>query len=389
MKFWEALILIGFLVLGGCGKKESAAPTPTEAKSAAQPMSSNEVAMTPELAKLVRVGELPQVNVGQSIVVAAQLEADETRVTRVGSPLMGRIVSLAIREGQEVTKGQLIALLNSTGLSDAQLGYLKALSQRQLALRAMERAQLLLKADVIGAAELQRREAELAQASAELDAAVDQLTLLGMPAESIEDLRKTRALNSVARILASMDGTVLDRKITQGQIVEPADTVCEIADLSSLWLVADVPEQNAGGLMVGQAVEANVAALPGQPLVGKLSFVSATVNPGTRTVRVRMDVSNAQRRLKPAMLATMVLRDRASAQRVVPDAAIVREGNGDFVFVQIDSRHFALREVSLGMEQSGARVLVDGVKSGERVVLEGAFHLNSERRKQSIRGEGS
>src|SRR5262249_47796470 len=156
-----------------------------------------------------------------------RVEVDETRITRVGSPVMGRITDLAIREGQEVRRGQLLAMVNSTGLSEAQLAFLKALSQRQVAQRAVERAQVLLKADVIGSAELQRREAELAQASAELDAARDQLMLLGMPAEAIAALKKTRSINSVSRVIASMDGTVLDRKVTLGQVVQPADTVFE------------------------------------------------------------------------------------------------------------------------------------------------------------------
>jgi membrane fusion protein, heavy metal efflux system len=380
--FAVAILLVSCGKDGKGGSAKAAAPAPEAA-------SENEVTMTPALEKLVHTGEPPMAFVGQSITVAAQLEADETRITRVGSPLMGRIVSLAIREGEQVSKGQLIATLNSTGLSDAQLSYLKALSQKQLAQRAVDRAKLLLKADVIGIAEQQRREAELAEATAELDAAVDQLALLGMPLEGIEELRKTRALNSVSRVVASMDGTVLDRRITLGQIVQPADTMCEIADLSTLWLVADVPEQNAGGIRVGQSVEANIAALPGAPLHGKLSFVSATVNPETRTVRVRMDVSNPSRRLKPAMLATMVLRDETSRQRVLPLSALVRDGNDDFVFVQHGAHRFMLRQVTVGSEQDGKRVLIDGLNPGEQVVLEGAFHLNAERKKQSIRGDGS
>ena len=159
----------------------------------------------------------PWDQVGASITTPARVEADETRVTRVGTPVIGRIIDLAVREGQEVQKGQLLALVNSTGLSEAQLTFLKALSQKQVAQRAVERAQVLLKADVIGSAELQRRDAELAQASAELAVAHDQLMLLGMPMEATATLEKTRIIHSVSRVVASMAGTVLGRKITVGQ----------------------------------------------------------------------------------------------------------------------------------------------------------------------------
>jgi cobalt-zinc-cadmium efflux system membrane fusion protein len=325
--------------------------------------------------------------VGTAVTVAAQVEVDETRVTRVGVPVMGRISKLSVREGQEVQRGQLLALVHSTGLSDAQLAFLKAVSQRQVAQRAVERAQVLLKADVIGSAELQRREAELSQASAELDAAHDQLTLLGMPPEAIATLEKTRNLNSMSRVVASMAGTVLDRKITLGQVIQPGDILCEIADLSQIWLVADVPERNAGHLAVGQEVEAEVAAFPGRTIRGRLAFVSATVNRTTHTVRVRMDLPNTDRKLKPAMIATMVLKDAAERRQVVPSPAVVREGNDDFIFIQRGTDTFVLRPVTLGGEYGGNRVVVDGVQPNDKIVVEGAFHLNNERRRRAVRSE--
>lgn len=282
-----------------------------------------------------------------------------------------------------------MAAVHSTGLSEAQLAFLKALSQKQVAQRAVERAQVLLEAGVIGSAELQRREAELAQTVAELGAARDQLTLLGMSAEAIAALEKTHHINSVSRVVASMHGTVLDRKVTLGQVVQPGDVVCEIADLSSVWLVADVPEQHAGNLFVGQEVEAQVAALPGVVLRGTLSFVSATVNPETHTVRVRTDLPNPDRKLKPAMLATMVLKSAPEYRQVIPATAVVRENDADHVFVQRTADTFLLQPVTLDSEFGSQRVVLDGIQPGETIVLDGAFHLNNERRRRALgRTEG-
>ncbi|MGE0448475.1 MAG: efflux RND transporter periplasmic adaptor subunit [Vicinamibacterales bacterium] len=367
----------------GCGTPAS--ETTAADATSGPPSNPLEITATDSLKERLKLGEPSWTTVGITQTVAARIEVDQRRVTRVGSPVMGRIMQLAVEQGEAVRKGDILALLNSTELSDSQLDFLRALSAKQLAERAVERAVILLKSDVIGAAELQRREAELAQASAELDAARDQLELMGMPPTAIDNLQKNRQLNSVARIVASMNGTVLERRLTLGQVVQPADTAFEIADLSSLWLQADVPEQSAGNLRVGTRVEAVVAALPGVKIEGALSFVSSTVNPETRTVRVRMDLPNPDRRLKPAMLATVTLKDQPERQQVIPTTAVVRDENTEYVFVQVGEDRYVLRQVSLGAEVDGQRVLVDGVKEGEKILVDGAFHLNNERRRQLLR----
>lgn len=387
-------VIVWAVIITSCNRETGpSAIIPANASSVAQPTPPSspsdpfEITATPTILERLRIGEPIWAQVGAAITVAARVEVDETRVTRVGAPVMGRISDLSIREGQEVQRGQLLALVHSTGLSDAQLAFLKALSQRQVAQRSVERAQVLLKADVIGSAELHRREAELSQASAELHAAHDQLLLLGMPEKAITKLEKTRDLHSMARVVASMAGTVLDRKIALGQVIQPGDILCEIAELSHVWLVADVPERNAGHLAVGQEVEAGVAAFPGWTINGKLSFVSATVNRETHTVRVRIELPNPDRKLKPAMLATMVLKDAAERRQVVPSPAVVREGNDDFIFVQRDADTFVLQRVTLGEEYNGTRIVLTGVQPSDKIVVEGAFHLNNERRRRAVHSE--
>ncbi len=278
-------------------------------------------------------------------------------------------------------RGQPLAILYSTDLSDAQFAFLKAVSQQSLSERAVERGKQLLDADVIGSAEQQRRQAELVQATAEVSSLRQQLRALGMSEDSIHDLESSRKLNSRYEVLASIDGTVLERSITVGQIVQPAEVAFLLADLSKVWLVADIPEQNAGDVAVGKAVEAEAAAFPGEPIVGRLSFVSATVNPESRTVRVRMNVSNPRGRYKPAMLATMRLKDRGQRERVIPVTAVVRENNRDNVFMQTGPKTFVLREVELGGEFGDVRTLISGIEPNQTIVLDGAFHVNNERKK--------
>jgi len=379
-------LLVAVLFLAACNKT---APQP-EQKKAQAAFDPSVINPSASLLKTLKLGRATASQASATFNVSARIEVDETRVTQVGSPVLGRISSLLVHEGEQVNKGQVLALLNSSGMSDAQLDFLKALSTKQLNQRAVDRAQQLLKADVIGTAELQRREAELLEASAELDAARDKLGLLGMTTESIEDLRRTRTIISVARIIAPMDGTVLDRKITLGQMIQPADTVFEVADLSHVWLVADVHEQNTGLLVIGLPVEAEISAFPGRRLMGTLNFVGSTFNPETRTVRARMDLANPNGRYKPAMLAVMHLKEPPSNRSLIPLLAVVREGSTENVFVERSPGSFVLRPVTLGEEFEGQRVVLKGLNPNDRIVLDGAFHLNNERRRLAVRGsEGS
>lgn len=378
-------VCAGLLLASACTHK---APTPVaEAKST--PENPLLIKVDDNLRGRIKVGPAGWAAMGEELTVAARVEVDETRVARIGSPVLARVLSLAVQEGQDVQEGQLLAVVNSVQLSEAQLEFVKALSQRQVVRRAVDRAKILRAAEVIGAAELQRREAESEQAAAELDAARDRLLQLGMTADAVDTLEKTRAIRSASRITASMSGTILARQIRVGQVVQPADTMFEIADLSRIWLVADVPEQNAGPVAVGLPVEAEIAAFAGRTYRGKLSFVSATLNPETRTVRARMDLANPKRELKPAMLASMKFRHHVEQRMVVPTAAVVRDGDSEYVFLERDAETYELKQVALGRESEGRRVVLDGIRSGDRVVLEGAFHLNNERRRRALRGSGS
>lgn len=366
------------LLAAGCGDK------PVEQAAAPR----DPLAITPnaELAARLQTGAPGLVEVSETLRVPARIEADETRLARVGSPVTGRITDLEAREGDTVRRGQVLATINSTELSGAQLSFLKATSQRGLAARAAARAQQLLDADVIGAAELQRRQAELAQAEAEVNAARDQLKVLGMSSAALERLAETRSINSVTQIVATIAGTIIDRKVTEGQVVQPADGVFLIADLSKLWVVADVPEQNAGSVRVGEAVSVEVAALPEHKVAGRLTFVAPTVNPETRTVRARMELPNPEGGFKPKMLASMLIKGMPQKRLALPAQAVVREENRDYVFVRTGENAYRLKPVQLGTEHDGRRVVLSGLGETETIVVEGSFHLNNERKRRELSG---
>jgi cobalt-zinc-cadmium efflux system membrane fusion protein len=386
VKTAATILTIGIsAVLAGCNGKS---PNVT-ASAAGPPPTRNalEITADAELMKQVTVGEVPWADVTGQMKLAARVEADETRMARINSPLGGRIVELKVTEGQDVQRGQVLASIHSTELAAAQALFLKAYTQQQLASKAVARAKQLLDAGVIGEAELQRRDAEQQQCATELASSRDQLSVLGMSPEALSQLESTRVIQSVTPIVSTISGRVLERKVTTGQVVQGAETIFVVADLSKVWLVADVPEQSANVLRVGKAVQAEIPAVSAKPVSGQLSFISSIVSPETRTIRARMDLSNESQAYKPAMLATMSLLEGSERRRVLPNQAIVREDNQDSVLVQKGPSTFVLRPVSLGLEFRDVRVLESGIGDKEKIVLQGAFHLNNERKRRAISGE--
>jgi membrane fusion protein, heavy metal efflux system len=372
------------LATSGCGDapaSQAASPGPVR-----NPM---EIEASPELMKQLEIAAPQWKNVSGLLRVAGRVEADETRMARINAPVNGRIVDLNVIEGQHVEKGQVLATIYSTELSSAQSALVKAKTQHQLAERAVARARQLLEAGVIGSAELQRREGELEQAVADLASLREQLLVLGMRKAAVDHLESTRAIDSITEIVSTISGRVLERRVTPGQVLQAAEVLCIVADLSSVWLVADVPEQSAGSIRIGKSVHAEIPALPGEKITGTLSFVSSMVNPETRTVRTRMNLANPDRRYKPAMLATMTLVDGAERRLVVPLSAVVRNGNQDGIFIRKSGNEFVLRPVELGEEFGDERVVLSGLDPEASIVVQGAFHLNNERMRVALRGTHS
>lgn len=371
--------LFALSMTGGCkGKaKQEVAPANVDP---------NVVTVTPALGGSLSFGTPQMTPVTGTLQVAAHVETDARRIARVGSTVAGRILRLVVFEGQSVRSGAVLATLHSTSLSDAQMQLIKAESQQGLASTSVRRAEQLVEADVIGRAELERRRAEQVQAATEVSSYRTQLRGLGMSDGQIRQLENNRHLSADYPIISPRSGIVLKREVTVGQVVQPADPAFTIADLSSVWIVADVPEQDAGSLKAGLPVTVTLPALPREKITGHLSYVSPIVDPLTRTVAVRMDMPNPNGLFKPDELASMTFTGQTEQKLTVPNTSVVREENSDHVFVRIRPDRYVLREVTLGEEENDRRVVLSGVAAQEQIVLDGAFHLNNQRKQAAIKG---
>lgn len=389
-------VLTAVLALAGCkdstnpaGKASTTEPgltalsEGTGAEMKVAPPDVNLVNVPADFGAEIKVMPAGATAVSDTLRVAGKVDFDEQRVTRIGASVTGRVIEIQAHLGQQVKMGDSLAVINSTELGQAQLTYLKARAQADLQARSVERARQLFAADVIGKAELQRRESELSIAAAEQRGAADQLRVLGMSSGAISKLSNSGGINSVTSVVSTMAGTVVERQVAQGQVVQPADALYVVADLSRVWVTAEVPEQQAALVRAGQNVDIEVPAL-GSRLTGKLIYVADTVNPETRTIAVRSVVDNVSRQLKPAMLATMLIQAAPVERIVLPAQAVVRDGDADKVFVEVGPKQFRLTPVRLGPDMDGKRAVLSGIKAEQRVLVSGAFHLNNERKRKEL-----
>ena len=373
--------VVAALLVAACDKGERNSSEEKAPQQAAEETKDvNSITIRPELAPRIKVGYPTMIDLADKLQVPSRVEVDEERLVRVGSYVTGRIIDLYVTLGDSVNVGAPLARITSPELTQAQLAYLRAFSRSVLTQKAAERAHHLLAADVIAVAEVERRESELEVARAELEAAKDQLRLLGVDSAVLKELSKQGHILPSVTINATRSGIVIARNVIVGQVVQPADELFGVADLSSVWVVGDVPEQIARDVRIGQHVEIHVPALGDINFDGLIIFVADTVDPMTRTVMVRTMVENPQRKLKPDMLANMHVTDTLHKSLVVPETAVVREANRDYVFLSLGDNRFLRVPVELGPEVADMRPVVGGLTIEQSIVLDGAFHLDNERK---------
>jgi membrane fusion protein, heavy metal efflux system len=382
-----ALLLFAILALAGCNSdaQESAASKP-----AGKPHETGLVTLTAEEMRSGAIVVEPAVrgefklhrDFPATVVPDHHATADITALVR------GRVIDVYADLGQQVKAGDLLAMLNSSELGMAQSSYLKAVAKLYVAEKAYERATMLLREKVIGLAEAQRRQGEMLSLRAEKREAEDRLRLLGMSEEHIAKLHREQKIVSYVPITAPFDGRVIARNLTKGEVVEVTEKLFTVADLSEVWVLANIPEKDitfiraeTGGEKPGveQLVEVLVTAYPGEIFRGKITYVGDVLEAATRTMNLRLELPNPHRKLKPEMYATIRVHSLPEQGVViVPESAVQRERDRRFVFVQRDANTFEARDVTLGESNGEVIKILDGLQEGEPIVVKGAYVLKSE-----------
>jgi membrane fusion protein, heavy metal efflux system len=345
------------------------------------------VYLSPE--EFARIGlELAPVTLGQLLAhreFPGNVQANENELAEVTPLIRGRVVNVYVDVGQDVKKWTLLAMLHSLDLGVAEGEYLKAKARLEEAERSHGRAKELYDNKAVSLAELQRREAAMKTAQAEVRATRNRLELLGVPQKEIDRLDREHTIKADVPLRAPFDGRVITRNITRGEVVETDQKLFTVANLTDVWVIGNVPEKDVQFIRKDQKVDVVLAAYPHAIFAGTITYIGDVFDPATRSMRLRVTVPNPSRLLKPEMFAIIRLYAASSPDVLSVPLAAVQDGpTGKVVFVQQGTNEFEARTVKLGNEEGDVVRVLEGVKAGEFVVAKGSFALKSEMERHKI-----
>ena len=363
----------------------------------------NEVHLSTEAIELANIRAVPveTSKLSETIEAPARITLNEDRTVRVGSFVEGVIRECCLAVGAYVKKDQVLARLHSHSGHDAESDYLQALAElqrRRSELKYAEqhhsRASRLheLKAGSLrnrqaAATALQSAETAVTHAEAEVQRTEHHLNFLGLPLPKATSSQGSgdEEHDHLISVRSPRNGTVIERLTTKGAVVTPSDALYVVSDLSSLWAVAQVPERQLRHVRRGMTVELRVEAYPDRRFPARITWIADSLDPESRTVQVRCVVSNPGRALKTEMFATVSIPvGDTEPVAVVPAAALQPIDGVDTVFVEREPGRFEARPVTTGRRSATLVEVVSGLNVGEKVVVEGAFHLKSEHLKSRM-----
>jgi cobalt-zinc-cadmium efflux system membrane fusion protein len=329
---------------------------------------------SPVRSKLM-IGAVAEQDIQRKLVLPAIVEADPARTVKVLPPVTGRVTDLMVQLGERVVQGQELAVIDSGDLAQAYADIEKAKSVVTLTKRALDRLLGLEKASAAAVKDREQAQSDYSQAVAELERAESRLRAIGVPEDQKRENPKQEA--RLLTLKAPAAGSVIDLQVARGAFLnDPTAAIMTIADLGTVWVTANVPENDTARVAKRQDVAVTLPAWPGEVFAGKVLFVSDILDPDTRRTKVRIAFPNPDLRLKPNMFAEATFLAPREKAAVVPTQALVLKNEADQVFVEVAPWTYEARPVEVSFQQGDRAVIGRGLKPGERVVTRGGVLLN-------------
>jgi cobalt-zinc-cadmium efflux system membrane fusion protein len=357
-------------LLTGCSPKAEDQPE--------SPVAAGNMTVTAAQRERLHVQTIKRVAFHRTIETTGTVGFDSDRATTVLAPISGPVSRLLVSLGATVKAGDPLALVDSPDFAVATSGYRKAVVTAKNLRRIADLDKQLFEADAIARRDLEQAQTDAVNGEADRDAALQQLRAIGVTDEAIRDIQEDRPATVAAGVIRSpLAGTVVEKLITPGQLLQAGTTPCfTVADLSQVWVATDIFEAQLASVAVGDPAEVITSASPDN-FPGTVENISAILDPNTRSISVRVVAKNPGEVLKKQMYVRVQIHSsRESTGLLVPVAAILRDDeNLPFVYLAQPGGNFERRHVTLGSRVGDQYEILTGLKDGEQIVVDGGLFV--------------
>jgi len=378
-------LALGSVALSGCGGRTDAAVSDRSRDAAASAPDRRDgeppaVVVDPAMLGAITIDVIRDREVPRTLVVGGKVQFDEDRLARVLAPLAGQVVDLHVKVGEAVKKGQALCAINSREVTAAVGEHIESHKDLDLAEKTAAMTQDLYDHQAASKIALQQAQNDLAKARSRVARTEEALGVLGLRNEN-----QLAQFNGRVPISSPLTGTIIERKVTDGQFVQTDSMpIITVADLSVVWVMGDIFERDLHLVTVGQTATVTTTAYPGEQFLGRVDYISDVIDPATRTAKVRVSVPNRNARLKPEMFASIALGvGEAEHVLTVPSRATFTEDGRTWVFVSTAPGRFVRRPIDVVQDEGTERRVLHGLRAGDRVVVDGALLLRQEEEKRA------
>lgn len=400
-----SLLMSLCLIILGCSKQE------TTHTVHSPNIDNNEVVLSPSASELAKIESFPVSTEADrsQIETTGQIKADENRVFHINSIVAGRVVQDNVVLGNVIKQGEVLAIIQNLDVAKTYGDYIhqahqnevnieQAKAKLELAAKTVERLKGLSKEGIVAekdflAAQNQQKLLQIELAGYKehtIHIKSEAQALLGaygvdLKSSECKNLSNPSKIETGSPLIAPRSGVVIKKNVTVGDVVNPADPLYVVADLSSVWLDIAIYDKDLEKVKEGESVVFHSDSLPGSEFIGQISYIQPAAGDGTRTFTARAVLPNPRLILKPGMFGLIKITSTSNLRRpYLPDAAIQKFGSEDFVFIDKGNNRFEKRKVELGARIGDGYSISNGINPGELVVQSGSFKLKSELLKSKI-----
>ena len=365
-----AALAASLVLAGACSSHESAYGDTTVSKP-------SNLTVTPEQRQRIHLVTVQPVSFRPMIEATGTVAFNGDHSTQVLSPVSGPATRVIGTPGMVVHRGDPLAYVSSPDFATAVADYRKAQSAYRNAKRIAVRDSALFANDALARAELEQAQTDLAASEADVDAAVESMRALGVDEAQIQAVKDGKTASIAAIVRAPIDGTIVEKLIAQGQLLQAGSTACfTIADLGTMWVLANVFANDLADVAVGQTADV-ITDVARAPVPGRVDYIASLADPGTKAVQVRILAPNTGRVLRRDMFVRVEIKSSSEHHGIlVPVSSVLRdEQNLPFVFVAAGNNGYGRRHITLGTRVGDRYEATSGLAAGDQVVAEGALFL--------------